>query len=277
VYCYFIHSFHMKKIESNMLSIILPVYKQEKTIKNDLIDLDLTLKRLHVPYEVIVVIDGFIDHSFEEAEKVQSPSITVIGYKENRGKGYAVRFGMAKSKGDIVGFFDSGGDISTDGIEMLLLHMRWYKADIIIGSKLHPVSKVAYPFARKILSWGYQMIIRVLFGLSIKDSQVGIKLYKRNVLEDVLPRLIVKKFAFDIEILAVAHYLGYTRIFEAPVMLDFSTASSITSTNFWKVVIVTLTDTLAVFYRLKFLHYYDSSNKHKWKFDKELNFRINIP
>ncbi len=160
---------------------------------------------------------------------------------------------------------------------MLLEHFRWYNADIIVGSKRHPASKVHYPLFRKILSFGYQVLIRLLFGLQIRDSQVGLKLYRREVLEDVLPRLLVKQFAFDIEILAVAQHLGYKRIFEAPVELDFTGITSITSTNFWIVVLRMLWDTLAVFYRLRVAHYYDNLNKRKWRFDPELNFKVEVP
>lgn len=120
------------------------------------------------------------------------------------------------------------------------------------------------------------MIIKFLFGLAIRDSQVGMKLFRREVLEDVLPRLLVKQFAFDIEILAVANHLGYTRIFEAPVELYFTGVSSITNTNFLIVAFNTLWDTLAVFYRLRILHYYDNVNRRKWRFDPELNFRVNV-
>jgi glycosyltransferase involved in cell wall biosynthesis len=259
-----------------LLSLIIPVYKQETTIASDLRRILAELEQLSVPYEVIAVIDGMEDASFTEAQKVRSPKLTVVGYKTNHGKGYAVRFGMAKSKGDVIGFIDAGGDIKEEGLSMMLEHMRWYNADIIVGSKRHPVSKVRYPFGRRVLSWGYQLLIRILFGLSIRDSQVGMKLYRRGVLEDVFPRLLIKEFAFDIEILAVAHRLGYTRIFEAPIELDFSGMSSITSLNFWRVIAKTLWDTMAVYYRLKILRYYDNTNKRKWRFDPELNFRVNI-
>ena len=87
----------------------------------------------------------------------------------------------------------------------------------------------------------------------------------------------MKQFAFDIEILAVANHLGYTRIFEAPIELDFTGVSSITSISVWKVVYRMLWDTFAVFYRLKILHYYDNINKKKWMFDPELNFKIALP
>ncbi|HSW98078.1 MAG TPA: hypothetical protein VLF89_09705, partial [Candidatus Saccharimonadales bacterium] len=145
-----------------------------------------------------------------------------------------------------------------------------------IGSKLHPGSKVNYPWQRKILSIGYRTVVKLLFGLSVRDTQVGLKLYKRKVLEDVLPRLLVKHHAFDIELLAVAYRLGYKRIIEGPVNIDFNNSSSITSKNFWKVVWLMMWDTVAVFYRMKILKYYDNGNNRKWRYDPELNFRVNV-
>lgn len=254
----------------------MPAHRAEKSIERDIHHIDGALVTLKIPHEVIVVIDGFEDKTYELALPLAGKHISVIGYEHNHGKGYAVRYGMARAKGDLIAFIDAGSDLRPEGISMLLEHFRWYNADIVIGSKRHPVSKVNYPVSRKILSWVYQMIIRVLFGLSIRDSQVGLKLFRRKVLEDVMPRLLVKQFAFDIEILAVAHHLGYTRIFEAPVELDFSGASNITSANLWKVIFNMLWDTAAVFYRLKLLRYYDALNRRKWRFDPELNFRVNI-
>jgi len=267
----------MAKKTKSFLSVIIPVYNQERTIKKDLIEIDNALSEVDHPYEIVVVIDGMVDKSYKRAKEIESKKIKVYGYKTNYGKGYAVRYGMAKAKGDIVAFIDSGMDINPKGLSMLLSHLEWYDADVIVGSKLHPVSKVHYPFPRKVLSWGYRSMVRVLFGLSIRDTQVGLKFFRRKVLEDVLPRLIVKTYAFDIEILAVAHYLGYKRIFEAPIELDFTGVSSITSKNFWKTIILMMWDTLAVFYRLKLLHYYDTGNKRKWKYEPELNFRVNLP
>lgn len=260
-----------------LLSLIIPVYNQEKTIYRQLVNIIAALELLATPYEVIVVIDGQGDDSFSEAKKIRSKKLLVVGYKTNHGKGYAVRYGMSKCKGDVIGFLDAGGDLSERGLSMMIEHYIWYNADIIVGSKRHPVSKVAYPMARKILSWGYQQMVRILFGLNIRDTQVGMKLYRRAVLEDVLPRLVVKQFAFDIEILAVAYHLGYRRIFEAPVELDFTGASSITSLSVWKIIYSMLWDTAAVYYRLHILHYYDNLNKRKWRFDKELNFNVSLP
>ncbi|KKQ49396.1 MAG: hypothetical protein US67_C0016G0001, partial [Candidatus Woesebacteria bacterium GW2011_GWD1_38_10] len=86
-------------------------------------------------------------------------------------------------------------------------------------------------------------------------------------LEKVMPRLVVKAFAFDIEILSVAKMLGYNRIFEAPVELRMKFGdgvSTIASSGFIKTSFAMLWDTVAVFYRLNFLRYYDDKNKRNW-------------
>lgn len=266
----------MQNEKCKLFTLILPVYRQEKTIAKDLRQVRGVLRKLPIPFEIIVVIDGTVDRSFQVASSVKLPHVKVVGYKVNKGKGYAVRFGMAQSRGDIVGFLDAGCDLNPDGLLLMYNYMLWNDADVVIGSKRHPFSKVTYPFIRRVFSFVYQMIIRILFHVNVRDTQVGMKLYKRKVLEDVLPRLLVKKFAFDIEILSVAHHLGYTRILEAPIELNFEgVSSSITSGNYWRVIFYTLVDTVAVFYRLIILRYYDNASKRKWRYDPELNFRIN--
>lgn len=267
-------------MEIKLISVIVPAFKQESTIVRDLNRIKSVLDQLRYPSEIICVIDGKLDKTFERASKFaeKHSNIKVIGYDKNKGKGYAVRFGMAESRGDVVGFIDSGMDLNPNGLGMLLEHFEWYNADIIVGSKRHPVSKVYYPWQRKILSMGYQTLVFILFGLKVRDTQVGMKFFKREVLEKVLPRILVKTFAFDVEILAVANYLKYRRIFEAPVeiKLRFGGTSTVTSQKFIRTVMAMLLDTLAIFYRLKILNYYSDKNKRKWRYDPELQFRVNV-
>jgi glycosyltransferase involved in cell wall biosynthesis len=269
------------KIKSkHFVSVIVPTYKQEKTIARDLLKIKKVLDELRYPSEIICVVDGEMDKTFEKAQKFakKHKNIIIDGYSQNRGKGHAVRFGMARAKGDIIGFIDAGMDLEPNGLSMLLEHFEWYKADIIVGSKRHPASKVEYPWQRKILSFGYQTLVWLLFDLKVKDTQVGMKFYRREVLEKVLPRLLVKAFAFDVEILAVSNYLGYKRIYEAPVEieLDFGGTSTLTSHKFMNTLFLMLKDTMAVFYRLAVMEYYSDTNKRRWKYDPELNFRINL-
>ncbi|MBI3985242.1 MAG: glycosyltransferase [Candidatus Levybacteria bacterium] len=239
------------------LSLVVPAYRQEKTIVKDIINLDNILSSFNFKYEIIVVVDGFADNTFEKAKSVKKNTVRIFGYEINKGKGFAVKYGVEKAEGDIIGFIDAGMDIDPSQISIMLNIFDWNKADIVVGSKLHPDSKVNYPFARKILSWGYRTITHLLFGFSVRDTQVGFKLYKRVVAKDVFKRILVKRFAFDVEALAVAYRLGYKKIYESPIKLDFSGYSSVSILNFWAIILRMLWDTAAVFYRLKIVHYYD--------------------
>ena len=266
-----------KKHSKRLLSVIIPTYKQEKTILKDVEGVEEALRQNRYDYEIIVVVDGKkADRTWDKLVKIKSPKIKITGYDHNHGKGHAVRYGMARAKGDLIAFLDAGMDLNPNGLSMLLEHFEWYDADIIVGSKRHPVSKVNYPWQRKILSWGYQLLCRVLFGLNIRDTQVGMKFFRRKVLKDVLPRLLVKKYAFDIEMLSVAHRLGYKRIFEAPIEAEWKPETSLVSKSVLKTVFNMLLDTAAVFYRLKILRYYDNHNKHKWRYDPELTIKVSI-
>jgi glycosyltransferase involved in cell wall biosynthesis len=264
----------MKNI-NHFLSVIIPIYKQEKTIKQDLLNINETLKQIRYDYEIIAVIDGTsIDKSFQEAKKTKLPKLKVFGYKNNHGKGYAVRYGMAKTKGDYIAFIDSGMEIDPNGISLVLEHMEWYNADIIVASKRHPASMVNYPWDRKIISFGAHLISKFLLGINVHDTQAGLKIFKRPILIKVLPRLLVKNYAFDLEILAVANKLGFTKIYEAPIKLNYD-FTSLTHATGMKTIYSCFIDSMSVFYRLRILNYYDDKNKRKWIYDPELDMRIN--
>lgn len=263
------------KNDQHFLSIIIPIYKQEKTIRQDLININNTLKQIRYDYEIIAVVDGTkFDKSFSIIKKIKIPNLKVFGYKNNHGKGYSIRYGMAKTTGDYIAFIDSGMEIDPNGISMILEHMEWYNADIIVASKRHPASMVTYPIDRQIISFGAHLIAKFLLGINVKDTQAGLKIFKRKVLEKVLPRLLVKSYAFDLEILSVANYLGFTRIFEAPIKLQY-VFESITHANGLKTIYHCLLEALAVFYRLRILRYYSDKNKRQWVYNPELDMRIN--
>ena len=256
------------KNKDYFLSVIVPAYRAEMFIKQSLIRVKKALDRSDYDYEIICVVDGKVDQTFAIAKDVAKKhgKIRTIGYLTNLGKGHAVRYGMAKAKGNIIAFIDADLDLNPKGLSMLLEHFNWYEADIIVGSKRHSASIVAYPWQRRVLSFCYQALVRVLFGLKVRDTQVGMKIFRRKVLEKTLPRLLVKKFAFDIEILSVANYLGFSRIYDAPVELKgrFEGASTIASRGFLKTSFWMLWDTLAVFYRLRILRFYDDKNRKNW-------------
>lgn len=260
------------------LSVIIPIYKQEITVQQNILQILHTLESTPYHFEIIPVVDGTsLDNSLKKIKELKDKRIRAIGYEENRGKGSAVRFGMKHSKGELITFIDGGMDIDPQGIIMLLEHLKWYEADIIIGSKLHPASLVNYPKVRRLATYLYYLFVKILFGLKVRDTQTGLKIYKRKVLIQILPRLLVKRYAFDIEILAVANHLGFTKIFDAPVKVNLDWSSS--SLRLWgnNSVFHILLDTLAIWYRLHIKKYYDSDYLKNRMYDKTLNMFINRP
>lgn len=253
----------MKKNQKNnlhFLSLIIPVYKQEKTIVKNIQKIKAVLDHIRYDYEILIVIDGLIDKSFEKIKKAKIPKVKCLVYKENHGKSFAIRLGMAHANGDYIMFIDSGMEIDPNGISMLIEHMEWYNADIIVGSKRHLASQVNYTLIRKILSQGYYFFVKILFGLRIHDTQAGIKIFRKDVLKKVLPRLLEKKFTGDLEMLVVSNSLGFKRIYEAPIKLNYNFTSLSTAATF-KSIYGIFIDTLSIFYRKNMLHYYQRSHK----------------
>ena len=181
------------------------------------------------------------------------PRLTNVVLAQNQGKGAALRVGLAKGRGRYLGFIDADGDLDPILLDSFQTMVRLYSPDIILGSKRHPLSEVEYPFLRRVYSWGYQQVVRLGFRLNIKDTQTGIKLVRRDVLSAVLPRMLEKRFAFDLELFVIARRLGYKRFLEAPIRLRHQ----FTSTVSWRSVYRSLLDTMAIWYRLRILHYYD--------------------
>lgn len=131
--------------------------------------------------------------------------------------------------------------------------MNKEKADVVIGSKKHPESELDYPRQRKFISNIYFLLIKILFSLPIKDTQTGLKLFKHEVLKRVFPKVLVKRYAFDLELLVNIHHSGY-KIVEAPVTLNYQRRMGRIRL---KDLYHTGMDTLAIFYRMHILRHYD--------------------
>jgi glycosyltransferase involved in cell wall biosynthesis len=237
------------------LSLIVPAYKQAATIVLNIKRLKKALDQTRYFYEIVVVIDGQVDETLQNLKKAKLPYVTCLSYKENQGKSFAVRLGMGHAKGDYIMFIDSGMEIDPNGISMLLEHMEWYDADVVVGSKRHPASHVKYTWQRKVLSYGYYYLVKLLFDIEVRDTQAGIKVFKKPLLKRILPRVVEKRFAGDLEMLVIAKQLGYTRIFEAPIKLNYS-LSALTSAATRQAIWGIFVDTLAIFYRAKIVNYY---------------------
>lgn len=237
-----------------MISVIMPAHNEAQNLSSAIKETVTTLENCGLGYEVVVIDDGSKDGTYEKALSIakEQENIKTFGYKKNMGKGYALKYGFQFAQGNLVLFLDADLDLSPPPISIFLDYMRESGTDIVVGSKRHPLSKVGFPFSRRILSKGYSLLIKILFNVYITDTQVGIKLFRREVLEQVFPKVLVKRYAFDIELLANATRLGYT-IAEAPIELKYHYDSGINLIAIWRI----LWDTMATFYRMKILRYYD--------------------
>jgi glycosyltransferase involved in cell wall biosynthesis len=237
------------------LTVVVPYYNPGKLLVPTMERLLTVLDNSGATYEVIAVSDGSTDGSDTELDAVLADraQLTNLVFSHNQGKGAALRIGLARGRGRYLGFIDADGDLDPILLDSFQTMVRLYGPDIILGSKRHPLSEVEYPLLRRIYSWGYQQVVRLGFRLNIKDTQTGIKLVRRDILAAVLPRMVEKRFAFDLELFVIARRLGYKRFLEAPIRLRHQ----FTSTVSWRSVYRSLLDTMAIWYRLRVLHFYD--------------------
>jgi hypothetical protein len=237
------------------LSVVVPYYNPGRLLVPTIERLLAVLDASGATYEVVAVSDGSTDGSDRDLDEVVAghPQLTNLVFAQNQGKGAALRIGLARGRGRYLGFIDADGDLDPILLDSFQTMVRLYSPDIILGSKRHPLSEVEYPLLRRVYSWGYQQVVRIGFRLNIRDTQTGIKLVRRDVLSAVLPRMVEKRFAFDLELFVIARRLGYKRFLEAPIRLRHQ----FTSTVSWRSVYRSLLDTLAIWYRLRVLHFYD--------------------
>lgn len=246
----------MKKANVKV-SVIIPVYNESNHIQRTIQETIATFDNFPCNYEIIAVDDGSNDDSYRKLREISRhySQVKVLRNKKNFGKGRALKKGFRFCKGDLVVFMDADLSLHPRQIDTFFDIMDLDNADVVIGSKFHPNSRVNYPLIRRILSLGYYYFVKILFALPVRDTQTGLKLFKYEVLANVFPRILVKQFAVDIEVLVNAYRLGY-KIVEAPVILDEHWPSTVGMKAIWNIFL----DTLAIFYRTYILRYYDRFN-----------------
>ncbi len=239
------------------ISVIMPAHNEGPHLYDNLKETIKTFEEAKYDYEIILVNDGSVDNTLAEANRVarEFKRIKVVTSGVNNGKGHAIKEGFQHADGQQIVFLDADLDLHPEQIKDLLKVMKEQKAEVVIGSKWHPQSKLKYPFMRKVISNIYALILWTLFRLPLRDTQTGLKIFKHEVLKKVFPKIVCKRYAFDVEILANAHHLGYKTV-EVPVILHFRRDQRwgrITFKDMWN----TGMDTLAIFYRMYILKYYD--------------------
>ncbi len=240
---------------TGMISVVIPAFNEAQLVERCLRETLSVLNYFEIRHEVILVDDGSEDSTLELARAAagELPHVRVIGHEVNLGKGSAVQRGALAARGDLVLTLDADLEVHPRQIALLYEALVRTGADVVIGSKLHPDSKTEVPPGRRTLTVGYYVLVRTLFRLPVHDTQTGLKLFKREPLMRVMPRLLVKHFAYDLELLVNLHRDGY-KIVEAPVVVTRTRAYPRIGLRDSRLI---AQDTAAIWYRTYLRRWYD--------------------
>ncbi|MFH1841475.1 MAG: dolichyl-phosphate beta-glucosyltransferase [Candidatus Nealsonbacteria bacterium] len=203
------------------LSVIIPAYNEEKRITKTLREIDKYLKTQSFEYEILMVDDGSKDNTVKTTESLVSDikNLKVLTYGKNRGKGYAVKYGLLAATGKYRLFTDADNSTSIDQVEKM---WPWFNKgfDIVLGSRdvKGAVLDPPQPWLRNIiLGKGFKIFRKLVIDLwFVEDTQCGFKCFSEKVTSEILPKCRIDRFAFDPEILILAKKAGY-KIKEIPV------------------------------------------------------------
>jgi glycosyltransferase involved in cell wall biosynthesis len=243
-----------------MISVIMPAFNEGKKIGSNLNETIETFRSLGHPFEIIVVNDGSTDNTADEVHKIElkHPEVTLVTYTKNGGKGNALKEGWKHAHGDLITFVDADLELHPRQLRRFIDEMETTGVDIVIGSKRHPESIISYPLKRRILSKFYNLLIRGLFQCNLTDTQPGLKLFKREVLAQEFPKVFVKRYAFDLELLLNSQKDGFT-LAEVPIEINFVREHG--GRIKLKDVGHIFKDTMGIFYRVKLTYYYNLPKK----------------
>lgn len=219
--------------EQAAVSVVVPAYQEAASIAPALARLAGVLDASGRPYEIVVVSDGSTDDTAAQARALQLPHTTVLEYFPNRGKGYALRYGFERSTNPLVAFLD--GDLDLDPVVLpgFLALIDADEADVVVGSKVHPDSNVAYPFTRRVASGIFRRATRLMLGLNLGDTQTGVKAMRRSLAAPIMEHIRVTGFAFDLELMCWLVERG-ARVREAAVVLNYEFTSTIEASSVWE-------------------------------------------
>ncbi|MDZ4676392.1 MAG: glycosyltransferase family 2 protein [Oligoflexia bacterium] len=196
------------------LSLVIPAYNESKRIARSLKDLKSFFASFGSSIEIILVIEKSTDNTVEITKKTvgNDPHFIIIANDVQRGKGYAVKTGMLKARGETVFFTDL--DLSTPLVEVIafLGHFESNpQVDILIGSRQHAKSQILKrqnPIRQK-MGQMFNFFVQLFAVKGITDTQCGFKAFRKKTIEPIFSRQTINGFSFDVEILLLAQYLGY--------------------------------------------------------------------
>lgn len=201
------------------LNITIPCYNEEKILNNNVIELFNFLNKNIVEddWQIIIADNGSNDQTAKIAQEL-SKKFKQIKYLfiPKKGKGRAIKLSWQKFKADVYIFMDA--DLSTDlkALPELINSIKNENYDLAIGSRFHKKSKTSRIIIRKFVSYGYQLIKKIILGSKISDLPCGFKAVNKEIIKKIVPKIKDNEWFFDSELLLLSEHFGY-QIKEIPI------------------------------------------------------------
>lgn len=234
------------------VSVIMPAYNEAQSIDAAVRRTLQALQGVADSYEVIVVDDGSADGTYEKVQTLASEDshVRLVRNGRNMGKGVAVKHAAGFVRGDSVVVVDADMEIAPEQLQQYLRTLDKY--DLCIGSKRHPDSVYNALLMRKFLSMAFNIMVKILTGVRVADSQAGLKAMRGDHFKRIMNVISVKRYAYDVEILAVAQLMKL-KVAELPVRIEQNSGFS------KKAVMYMVIDLLGIAYRLRVNHWYQKA------------------
>jgi dolichyl-phosphate beta-glucosyltransferase len=213
-----------------MVSVIVAAYNEETRLPATLHRIAEYLNQQGMLFEIIVVDDGSTDRTFSVSHELTSQfaNLSIIRYEENKGKGYALRTGVAASRGDIVLLTDADLSTPIEELSRLLPFLKEKKCEVVIGTRALELSRIIrrQPWWRQCMGRIFNKVVRLFVLDGFSDTQCGFKLFTGDAARRLFGEARINRFAFDVEILALALKRNY-RVLEVPITWVNSPASRV--------------------------------------------------
>lgn len=187
------------------ISAVLPAFNEEENIETAVKRMAGVLNSLSLhDWEVLVVDDGSVDRTGEIADCLASRDpqhVKVFHHNPNRGYAEALKTGFTNARSELIFYTDSDNQFDVGELKHLLPLIE--HADIVCGFRIYRFD----PLTRLVLSWGFNLLVRLIFRIKVRDIDCAFKLFRREIFDKIT--IESKKFFVDAEVLAKARYFGF--------------------------------------------------------------------
>jgi dolichyl-phosphate beta-glucosyltransferase len=214
-----------------LLSLVIPAYNEANRLPATLRRIREHRRSWNFRNEIIIVVEPSEDGTLSLAEEAAkcSPDFVVLTHHERRGKGFAVRSGMLRARGECVFFTDADLSTPLEDLDAGLLRFRKDRSvDVLVGNRQHPETRILQHqnSAREWMGKIFNRIAQATTGLRIRDTQCGFKGFRQRAASEIFSRQRLDGFSFDVEVLTLAKAMGFS-IVEMPVHWTNSPESSV--------------------------------------------------